>query len=326
MIEAKRQKGETLEARGHLLKLLEKAGTVRPNRMGGKYIVLEVIAVGGMGKIIAAYHEQLEALKVIKESVDPERLKAEAQLTRLAQKELEGRPRTARVCSIDDFDSQELYAVMNFVPGVELREILHIARQNPLPGAPCLTLRQAGEVMLQVLNAFEVLHHGFEVEVVHRDLKAENLMITKWGEETEVTVLDFGIAKRRDRSLTIDPRMTMGTPHYMAPEQFWGSNVTSKADVYAMGVLFFEMLSQLTPDRPSGVPFEPPEEDVSGWGANTLPQLLKAGIPDLGVVYPSEAVEPIQKFLQATLVFDPNSRGDVRVLRGYVLDLLKAAG
>ena len=332
-IEAAGKRGELLEACGHLLKTQEAQGLVQPRRLGDKYIVIEKIGEGGYGTVSAVYHQSMEALMVVKESLDVARLKTEAQLSRKAQKQLQNQPHAAKVCSIVDFDDKNGLAVMDYIPGLDLKTVLDIARRYPLREAPALTIMEAGEVMRQILNAFKVIHHGLGVQVVHRDLKPENMMLTKWQREGRqnliivVNLLDFGIAKRRDRRATMDSRNVLGTPHYMAPEQWHGSDVTYKADIYAKGILLFEMLT-------GRVPFEPPPEigapELFNWGMYQLPQLIRAGVPDIskeqiGRIYPPTILEPIQEFLMSTITVDPRERGDAEGLLEHIETMMSAA-
>ena len=338
-IEAARKRREMLETCGKLIKMQERQGIIeKGDRVGGKYIRIDKLGEGGMGIVSAVYHPGMEALLVVKESVDIDRLRVEAQLTRKAQevlKELAMQEKVsiAQVCPILDFDEANGLAVMEYIPGIDLSVVLNIARQYPLRGIPALTLREAGEIMLQLLRAFEIIHHRLGVQVIHRDLKPENVMITRWqrGKKKQdlqigASIIDFGVGKRRDRRATMDGSLVVGTPLYMAAEQWHGSDVTYKADLYSLGIMFFELLT-------GRVPFEPPAgagtSEVFKWGMYALPQLIEKGIPDItreeiGQSYPPVVTDPINEFLMATLTVNPKERGDASILKQHIEEMLAA--
>lgn len=132
-------------------------------------------------------------------------------------------------------DRSRVYMVMEWVPGRLLRTIL--AEQGRLPQDRALA------IALKVLNALEYIHaHG----VVHRDLKPENIMVD---EHDSVKLIDFGIAsKEGSRRLTYTGfSQALGTPDYISPEQVKGKRGDQRSDIYAMGVILYEMLSGRTP-------------------------------------------------------------------------------
>jgi len=140
------------------------------------------------------------------------------------------------------------FLVMEFVDGASLRQMLRARELGP---------REALSIVSQVCDALQYAHdHG----VVHRDIKPENILVTR---DARVKVLDFGLAKlvggvARD-NLTREQQV-MGTPHYMAPEQ-WEKpqTVDHRADIYALGVVFYELL---TGELPIGR-FAPPSHKVT---------------------------------------------------------------
>ena len=132
-------------------------------------------------------------------------------------------------------DDGDLFIVMELVDGPSLAE--YLARTGPLPVDE--TVRLAG----QVLSALAAAHAA---GIVHRDVKPANILI---GADGETKLADFGIAKRfddLDASVTASG-MVIGTPRYLAPEQALGSPVTPATDVYAMGIVLFEMLTGRLP-------------------------------------------------------------------------------
>ena len=132
-------------------------------------------------------------------------------------------------------DRSRVYMVMEWVPGRLLRRIL--ADEGKLPQERSIA------IALKVLDALEYIHaHG----VVHRDLKPENIMVD---EQDQVKLIDFGIAsKQGSRRLTYTGfSQALGTPDYISPEQVKGKRGDQRSDIYAMGVILYEMLSGKTP-------------------------------------------------------------------------------
>jgi len=134
------------------------------------------------------------------------------------------------VISVYDFGEEQgrPYMVMEFLRGEDLRSLIKSSRIGDLN----FRLR----IALQLARALEYIHSN---KIVHRDIKPENIQVTGSG---VVKLMDFGIAKAENSQLT-RPGFTLGTPFYMAPEQVRGQEVTSRADIYAFGVLLFELLS-----------------------------------------------------------------------------------
>ena len=136
------------------------------------------------------------------------------------------------VIRIYDFGEEhgKPFIVMEFLRGESLRE----AMKNDHVG----DLHNRLRIALQIAKALECIHTQ---RIVHRDVKPENIHIDQSG---QVRLVDFGIAKAPDLSLT-RAGFTLGTPYYMAPEQVLGQQVTGAVDVYAFGVVLFELLTGL---------------------------------------------------------------------------------
>lgn len=135
----------------------------------------------------------------------------------------------------DDEERSRIYMVMEWVPG-------HLLRSD-LSGGRRLTLDRAVKITARVLDALEYIHnHG----VVHRDLKPENIMVE---DQDNIKLIDFGIAGNEgSRRLTFAKLSNvMGTPDYISPEQVKGKRGDGRSDVYAMGVMLYEMLTGETP-------------------------------------------------------------------------------
>jgi predicted Ser/Thr protein kinase len=205
--------------------------------------VRELIGQGGMGAVYLARQPALDrpvALKLVRpRAADPafaERFAREARaLARLSH------PNVVAVYESGEADGLP-YLVMEYVPGATLRALMRDRRQTP---AAALAL------VPQLCDALDYAHAQ---GVVHRDVKPENILVTPDG---RVKVVDFGLAKVADPaagSLT-GTRQAMGTPHYMAPEQWERpGTVDHRADIYALGVVLYELL---TGELPHGR-FDPP--------------------------------------------------------------------
>ena len=212
--------------------------------------ILELIGRGGMGAVYKARHPELDrlvALKILaqKSGVDPgftERFSREAKaLARLSH---------PNIVAVHDFGQAGVYSyfLMEYVDGRNLRQIEQAGRLAP---------SEALEIIPQICSALQFAH---DAGVVHRDIKPENVLLDQQG---QVKIADFGLAKimgQTQPNFTLtEPNHVMGTPHYMAPEQVeHPSEVDHRADIYSLGVVFYEML---TGELPLGR-FAPPSRKV----------------------------------------------------------------
>ena len=200
----------------------------------GKYRIVDKIGRGGMGTVYRAVDETLHrevAIKVLNAELnDPEvakRFRAEAiTVARLSH------PGIATIYELFEYDGQWLM-VMEFVRGETLENM--VARMG------ALSAQRGAELCMQTLAA---LAHAHSMGVVHRDLKPANLMITESG---TVKVMDFGIARVSGSEHLTNAGFMMGTPAYMAPEQVRGGDVDARADLYAMGVVFYRLTTSKLP-------------------------------------------------------------------------------
>ena len=200
----------------------------------GPYEILESIGAGGMGEVYRARDKRLDrdvAIKVLPESLatDPDAL---------ARFEREAKAIAAlshpNILAIHDFGTmyETAYAVTELLEGETLRSKL----QAPIPE------RQALDYARQIVQGLSAAH---EKGVVHRDLKPDNLFITRDG---HLKILDFGLAKRvrapdPDRENLTEPGAVMGTAGYMSPEQVKGLPIDHRSDIFSFGTILYEMLS-----------------------------------------------------------------------------------
>ncbi len=220
-----------------------------------KYLVEQMIGEGGMGKVYKAIQIALDkpvVLKVLRQA-----LLSDERTVKRFQREAKAASRLNHPNSISVLDFGQaadgaMYIAMEYVQGKDLHHIL--SREWPLPEARVIRL------MSQVLSALADAHSA---GVIHRDLKPENIMVEqRRGEADFVKVLDFGIAKIVDGSIDEDgPALTRagfvcGTPEYMSPEQARGAQLDHRSDLYAVGVIIYQLMCGMLPfDSDSAVGF-----------------------------------------------------------------------
>ena len=204
-------------------------------RQVGPYRVVERLGEGGMGVVYRAVDERLErsvALKFLAADLirDPE-----ARRRFLLEARAASRIEHANVCTVyeaGETPEGEAYLVMAFYEGETLERRL---TRGPLPVAEALDLA------IQIARGLERAH---EAGIVHRDVKPGNVMITAHG---EAKLLDFGLARLRDAAPITREGTTLGTPVYMAPEQLRGEEPGPAVDVWALGVVLWEMIAGRPP-------------------------------------------------------------------------------
>ena len=167
---------------------------------------------------------------------------------------------------VDD-DALAPFIVMKLVPGENLHELLK--REGPL------SVDRAVKLLTQVARALAAAHG---IGLIHRDLKPANLMVSRYGAEEHVTVIDFGVAKSispQDLALS-QSGLVVGTPMYMSPEQAVGGHVDSRTDLYALGCLLHEMLTGAAPPLRLGSNAPPPR--ISQAGLSSLSDEARCGL------------------------------------------------
>lgn len=211
----------------------------------GSYRVLEALGRGGMAEVYKGYHSLLDRYVAIK--VLHAHFMADPQFVERFQREAAtvARLRHPNIVQVHDFGIQDAitYMVMEYVEGVTLKERLTGLRAagNTLP------IEEAAAIARQVAAALDHAHaHG----LVHRDVKPANILLRsdRSGPTAVNAILtDFGIAKMLEGVQFTVTGMSMGTPDYMAPEQVHGEPVGPFTDVYALGIVLFEMLTNVLP-------------------------------------------------------------------------------
>ncbi len=234
-------------------KIRETHGSIRPDGaeslvgavVGGRYKVDKLLGEGAMGAVFLAEHRLMRkkvALKVLHpqwSSVAD--IVARFEREAMAASRIE-HPNVAAATDFGQLEDGAFFLVLEFVEGRTLRQDLALG---------AFTVPRALHVLRQIASAL-VKAHG--LGIVHRDLKPENVMLIERAGQTDfVKVLDFGIAKITEGDLErmsgpkTEVGMVYGTPEYMAPEQALGQNIDGRADLYAVGVMAFELLTGLRP-------------------------------------------------------------------------------
>ncbi|MCH7958815.1 MAG: SUMF1/EgtB/PvdO family nonheme iron enzyme [Candidatus Hydrogenedentes bacterium] len=202
----------------------------------GNYHVMGVLGKGGMGIVFKARDLSLRrevALKFLPESLssDEDIVKRFAREARAAARL--NHPNIVTIYGVGRFEDT-FYIAMEYVEGMALDAL--IAKKGKVD------VRRAVEIARDAAEALAEAHaHG----IVHRDIKPQNIMLTKTG---RVKVMDFGLARANYENTQLTSSGTsMGTPHYMAPEQWMDSKVDGRADIFSLGVTLYEMISGKAP-------------------------------------------------------------------------------
>jgi serine/threonine-protein kinase len=200
----------------------------------GKYELQEFLG-GGMSHVYRARDTVIGRTVAVKILTEAGCADEDTKTRFLAEARMAGNLAHDNIISIYDFGEDEQghpFLVMEFLRGEDLRHAIRDSHTGDL--------RSKLKIALQVGRALEYIHSQ---GIIHRDIKPENVHLSAAG---VVKLMDFGIAKAAGMSLT-RAGYVLGTPYYMAPEQVTGQNVTEQADVYAFGVLLFELLSSQKP-------------------------------------------------------------------------------
>ena len=207
--------------------------------LSGRYEILRPLGRGGMGMVYQAVDRELDevvALKVLQPALarSPEiahRFRSEIKLAR--------KVRHPNVCAIHEYgqDGNRRFIVMEYVQGQDLKRVLREKRT--------LFPHEAYELSMQIASGLHAIH---QVGVVHRDLKTSNIMLDTQG---AVRLMDFGLAKLYEGDSSGPTRTgdVVGTPEYMSPEQARAAHIDARADVYALGIVIFELFTGTVPFR-----------------------------------------------------------------------------
>ena len=262
----------------------------------GPYRVLGLIGEGAMGRVFRAERDGRQvALKLLRR----EHLRSRLLLDRFFREaRAVSRIRHPHIVEVLDVGEERgpeglerAYCAMEFLDGKTLGALF---RERALDVARTV------EIASQVCEALEAAH---ATGVVHRDVKPDNVFVASRRGADWVKLLDFGIAKllRVGPELSRTPATVIGTPHYMAPEQATGAPVDGRTDLYALGVVLYEMLAGRRPGRVRGAPEPLPAETPGG---ETIPHGLVRPILDCLATEPTSrpaSAETLRAMLRAAV-------------------------
>jgi serine/threonine protein kinase len=272
----------------------------------GRYHILEQLGEGGMAIVYKAYDTRLEtdvAVKVIRtENLAPAIL--ENALIRFEREAKSLAKLThSNIVKVLDYGKYEdkPWLVMPYLPGGTLKQKLH--------GVP-MNYQQAASLLIPIARALAFAH---QQGMVHRDVKPSNILITQSGDPM---LTDFGIAKIIDSDATMDltgTSATIGTPEYMAPEQATSKNVDHRADIYALGIVLFEMVCGRKPyqaDTPMAVLFKHVSEPLPRPRdfAPGLPEAVERVLVKALAKHPEDRYQSMDDFAAA---LEKLARGDL---------------
>ncbi|MBA4383821.1 MAG: hypothetical protein C0410_03730 [Anaerolinea sp.] len=254
----------------------------------GRYHITEKLGEGGMATVYKAFDTRLErdvAVKIIRKEAFSQELIG--QMLKRFEREAKTlakltHPNIVPIIDYGEYESS-LYLVMPYLAGGTLKQLM---------GKP-MAWQSAIRLLLPISKALAYAH---EQDVIHRDVKPANILMTTSGEPM---LTDFGIAKMLDledgQTLT-GTGVGIGTPEYMAPEQGMGKKIDGRADIYSLGIIFFELLTgkkPFTADTPMAVVFKHMTDPLPQPGA------IIDGLPDSieKVIYKALAKDPSDRYL-----------------------------
>jgi len=268
--------------------------------LNGRYIVQELVGVGSVGRVYKARHVRLDrsyAIKILfgEFAANPKTRTRFLREATAASRLLH--PNLLSVLDVGETERGLVYMVMDFVAGEDLHHVL--IRDAPLPR------RRSVDLIRQIARGLGYAH---ERGVIHRDLKCENVMITRAADEEIARVVDFGIALTEE-ALQPGQRLTtagtvLGTPAYMSPEQLCGQEIDQRSDLFGLGVILYRMLC-------GRFPFDGTPLEMATANLNEDPLPIAERVPGLKVDPRLEALafrlmakDPVDRFPTAREVLD----------------------
>ncbi len=276
--------------------------------VAGRYVLEDIIGEGGMAIVYRARHkvnaDQRYAVKVMnpllaRDPIVRERFRREAKSAKKI-----AHPNIIEIFEEGDTGDGTAYMVMEYLDGSSLADIVS---KGPIP------VKRAVGLMIQMARGIARAH---DLGVIHRDLKPENIFIVKRPGEEEsdlVKLLDFGIALSKQDSRLTGTGELFGTPQYMAPERITSTDAGAPSDLYALGVIFFEMLT-------ARLPFDAP--DV----ATFFVRHLKDPPLPIRTIHPGTP-ESLADLIERLLAKDPKNRPvDAHKVAADLVDVAREIG
>jgi len=237
------------------------------------YKILEKLGEGGMGVVYKAQDTRLDRLVAIKflpqhliaDAVEKERFVHEAKAASALN-----HANITTIHEIDEFEGQ-MFIVMEYCEGKTLKKMIE---------KETLTIKKVLDIGIQICEGLTAAH---KKEIVHRDIKSENIMVTQEG---QVKIMDFGLAKLKGATKLTKARSTLGTAAYMSPEQASGEEVDSRSDIFSFGVVLYELLTKQLPFKGEhqaatlySIINEEPQPVSSGKPTSSVQVLWNTGFP-----------------------------------------------
>lgn len=289
----------------------------------GRYHITEPLGEGGMAIVYKAFDTRLEcdvAVKIIRtERFAPEMLKQA--LTRFEREAKAVAKLThSNIVKVTDYGEFEgnPYLVMEYLPGGTLKDLIKQRGQ--------ISWREAAQILIPVAEALGYAHSE---NIIHRDIKPSNILLTKNG----IPMLtDFGVAKIIDEDSTqglTGTYASIGTPEYMAPEQIGSRNVDARVDLYALGIVFYEMITGRRPfeaDTPLAVMVKQTHDSLPkvSYFIKGIPPEVEKFSQKAFAKNPSERYQSAADMVIAFMnLLDGRPRRDARILKEQSFDRLE---
>ncbi len=214
--------------------------------LGGRYVIEALIGEGGLGRVYRARHVKISRRYAVKvpfgDVSGDDRLRLRFAREAEAASRLD-HPNLVGVLDVGETEAGLLYLVMDFVDGVSLGEMI-----DDGPMAASVAANLVGQIAAGLIQAHE---RG----LIHRDLKPENVLVVAGDDGPVVRIVDFGIAilGADEHSRVTTQGVVLGTPQYMAPEQASADPLDARTDLFALGVILYELLAGVIPFDGAGI-------------------------------------------------------------------------